>query len=83
MAASTVYEKYTYKAVSQALCSTSFANKDAIEAYQIFRSNPYHPSLHFKRIDPQDPIYSVGIGRRYRALGWYEGDVIRWYWIGA
>ncbi len=31
--------------------------QDAIEAYKIFRANPYHPSLHFKQIDPQDPIY--------------------------
>ncbi|GAC1354985.1 MAG: hypothetical protein NVS4B11_24890 [Ktedonobacteraceae bacterium] len=61
----------------------SQVQQDAIEAYQTFRSNPYHPSLQFKRIDPRDPIYSVRIGRRYRALGWYEGDIIRWYWIGS
>ena len=57
--------------------------QDAIEAYQRFRANPYHPSLNFKRIDAQDPVYSVRIGRSYRAIGWYENGVIRWYWIGS
>ena len=51
--------------------------QEAIEAYQLFRSNPYHSSLQFKQIDPQDPIYSVRIGRKYRAVGWYENGVIR------
>jgi len=37
--------------------------QEAIESYQLFRPNPYHPSLQFKQIDPQDPIYSVRIGR--------------------
>ena len=50
--------------------------QDAIEAYKIFRANPYHPSLHFKRIDPRDPIYSVRIGMNYRAVCWYEDGVI-------
>ena len=57
--------------------------QDAIEAYQRFRIDPYHPSLQFKQIDPKDPIYSVRIGRSYRALGWYEDGIIRWYWIGS
>lgn len=45
--------------------------QEAIEAYQRFR------------VDPQGPIYSVRIGRSYRAVGWYESFVIRWYWIGS
>jgi hypothetical protein len=39
--------------------------------------------LQFKRIDPQDPIYSVRVGRKYRALGWLESDTIIWFWIGS
>jgi hypothetical protein len=57
--------------------------EDAIEAYKLFHADPYHPSLHFKQIDPRDPIYSVRISRSYRAVGWYEDGVIRWYWIGS
>jgi len=54
----------------------------ADEVFKLWQSNPYHPSLHFKRVDPQDPIYSVRIGKGYRALGWLEGDTVTWYWIG-
>jgi hypothetical protein len=52
-------------------------------AYQLFKNNPHHPSLHFKRIDSQAPIYSVRVGRNYRAVGMWEGDTIQWYWIGT
>jgi hypothetical protein len=51
-------------------------------AYELWRNNPFHPSLQFKRVDPQAPIYSVRVGRGYRALGWLERDTVTWYWIG-
>lgn len=57
--------------------------KDAKEAYKLFSKDPYHASLQFKRIDNQDPIYSARIGLHYRAVGWYEDGIIRWYWIGS
>lgn len=57
--------------------------EQAREAYELFKQNPYHPSLHFKRIDPQEPIYSVRVSRNYHAVGWMEGDTIIWYWIGS
>lgn len=57
--------------------------EQAETTYQLFRRDPYHPSLHFKRIDPQDPVYSVRIGAHYRAVGIWVGDTIRWYWIGT
>lgn len=58
--------------------------EQASATYRLFKQNPYHPSLHFKRIDPQDPIYSARIGRSYRAVGLWEGDtIITWYWIGT
>ncbi len=56
--------------------------EQAIAAYLLFRNDPYHPSLHFKRIHPTKPIYSVRVGRDYRAVGAWKGDTIRWYWIG-
>jgi hypothetical protein len=49
--------------------------KDTEEAYELFRKDPYHPSLQFKRIDGQDPIYSTRIGLHYRAVGWYENGI--------
>jgi len=55
----------------------------ARNAYRLFRDNPHHPSLRFKRVHPTDPIYSVRIGLGYRAVGVIEGDTIYWYWIGS
>ncbi len=57
--------------------------RQAREAYKLFEQNPYHPSLHFKPIHPTRPIYSVRIGRDYRALGVSDGDEIVWFWIGS
>lgn len=51
-------------------------------AYRQFMNNPHHPSLHFKRVHPSQPIYSIRINRDYRALGERDGDNITWVWIG-
>ncbi|HWS82710.1 MAG TPA: hypothetical protein VN207_00465 [Ktedonobacteraceae bacterium] len=57
--------------------------KQADAAFRLFEGNPYHPSLHFKCINQQSPLYSVRVGRGYRAVGWYEDGVITWRWIGS
>jgi len=51
-------------------------------AYQLFRENPNHPSLQFKKVDEPD-IYSVRVGLGYRALGMMEGSDMVWFWIGS
>lgn len=48
----------------------------------MWKINPNHPSLNFKRVDEEEPIYSVRISENYRAVGIFEGDTIIWYWIG-
>jgi hypothetical protein len=55
----------------------------ARRAYRIFRENPSHPSLRFKKVDPLENVYSVRIGLGYRALGVLEGSVVIWFWIGS
>jgi hypothetical protein len=55
----------------------------ALTAYRIFRANPRHPSLHFKRLQTRSPIVAVRIGRDYRAVGIErEPGSILWFWIG-
>jgi hypothetical protein len=49
----------------------------------LWRDNPFHPSLHFKCINPQENIWSVRINRNFRALGIWEGDTLTWCWIGS
>jgi hypothetical protein len=52
-------------------------------AYRTFRSNPRHPSLHFKRLNTRSPIVAVRIGRDYRTVGIErEPGAILWFWIG-
>ena len=61
------------------------AQRQANEAYRLFRQDPFHSSLQFKPIESSDErIYSVRVGNRYRALGTRESDdLIVWYWIGS
>jgi hypothetical protein len=57
--------------------------KQAARSYALWRSDPYHPSLQFKRVSRRQPIYSVRIGIGYRALGLREEDRVFWFWIGS
>lgn len=56
--------------------------KQAAVAYRRFRDNPSHPSLHFKKVHPQLPIFSARINDDYRAVGQIRSDGIVWFWIG-
>lgn len=55
----------------------------ARRAYALWRENPRHPSLHFKRVSDTDPIYSVRIDANYRAVGVMRKDAVIWFWIGT
>lgn len=54
----------------------------ASKAYRVWRVNPSAHGLYFKRVCESDPVYSVRIGRGYRALGLLEDDTVYWYFIG-
>ncbi|HLX63678.1 MAG TPA: hypothetical protein VKX17_20575 [Planctomycetota bacterium] len=56
--------------------------RKAHKAYLLWRANPSATGLRFKRVNDEEPIYSVRINRGYRALGLLEGDTIYWYFIG-
>lgn len=51
--------------------------------YRLWKANPGHPSLHFKQVHPTEPIYSVRVGRGWRALGVMDDTSITWFWIGS
>ena len=55
----------------------------AVIAYRCWRQNPYQPSLHFKKVGKTVPVYSVRIGKNWRALGLLKEDTITWFWIGS
>ena len=55
----------------------------ARRAYQLFRRNPAHSGLNFKKVDDENNIYSARVGLGYRVLGQMDGEDIVWYWIGT
>ncbi|MFL5329112.1 MAG: hypothetical protein ACJ8C4_09355 [Gemmataceae bacterium] len=55
----------------------------ARSAYELFRQNPSHPGLRFKKVHDDPPTYSARVGIGYRAVGVMGGDTIIWFWIGT
>jgi hypothetical protein len=53
--------------------------KLANENYELLKSNPRHPSLHFKKVGR---MWSVRVGIHYRATAVEDGQDIVWFWIG-
>jgi hypothetical protein len=48
--------------------------------YALLKTNPHHPSLHFKKVGR---FWSVRVGLRYRALATEVDDGLLWFWIGS
>ncbi len=57
--------------------------RQARDAYRLFRQNPAHPGLRFKQVDYDPPMYSARVGINDRALGFRDGDTVIWFWIGS
>ncbi|MDH5555731.1 MAG: hypothetical protein OEZ03_00190 [Alphaproteobacteria bacterium] len=58
--------------------------KLATSNYELWKKNPNHPSLRFKRIHPDLPIFSFRVGMRHRAVGVRADDErIVWFWMGS
>jgi len=54
----------------------SLANK----SYALLKTNPGHPSLHFKKVAQ---FWSARVGLHYRALAVESGEELAWFWIGS
>jgi len=48
--------------------------------FTLLKSDPRHPSLHFKKVGR---FWSVRVGLRYRALAIEVDDGLLWFWIGS
>lgn len=48
--------------------------------FELLRSDPLHPSLHFKRIGK---FWSARVGSNHRALAIEDSDDYIWVWIGV
>ncbi|WP_461833878.1 ParE family toxin-like protein [Desulfothermus sp.] len=47
--------------------------------FELLKKNPYHPSLHLKKVGR---YWSVRVGKKYRAIGIEIKEGIIWFWIG-
>jgi mRNA-degrading endonuclease RelE of RelBE toxin-antitoxin system len=54
----------------------------ADKSYELLKADPRHPSLHFKQIGGAKKLWSVRVGKHYRALGSEKPQGIVWFWIG-
>lgn len=72
----------TEKFRSLLAAATSERQAKIRNAYHLWRENPEHPSLRFKKVHPRLPIYSVRVDLNWRAVGALEGDTMLWFWIG-
>ena len=52
----------------------------ADKQFALFSENPWHPSLGFKK---KGEVYTVEVGRHYRALARERNGVYFWFWIGT
>jgi hypothetical protein len=52
----------------------------ADKQYELFRRNPFHPSLRLKQVGE---VWSARIGRSHRVIGYRDGDAFYWGWIGS
>ena len=52
----------------------------ADKQFQLLKTDPRHPSLHFKRIGR---FHSVRVGAHYRALAVDAADGVLWFWLGT
>lgn len=52
----------------------------ADKSFDLLKSNPKHPSLHFKQIGE---VWSVRVGLKFRALAVEQGPDLVWFWIGS
>jgi hypothetical protein len=52
----------------------------AVEKYELFKENPFNPSLGFQQ---KGKVWTVDIGRSYRAIALRQKDELTWFWIGS
>ena len=52
----------------------------ADKKFQLFQQEPFHPSIGLQQ---KGEVWTVDIGRSYRAIALREGNDFHWFWIGS
>jgi len=50
----------------------------AVKNYSLWRVNPNHPSLRFRRLEGRENLATVRVGDQCRALGLMEPGIVVW-----
>jgi len=56
--------------------------RDADRKFDLWKKNPFHPSLNFKCVNTEYNIWSVRVTMDYRVLAVRNDKSVIWYWIG-
>lgn len=51
--------------------------------FELLKNDPFHPSLHFKKVGRARQLWSVRVGAHHRALAVEKPQGIVWFWIGS
>lgn len=51
--------------------------------FERLKSDPLHPSLHFKKVGRRKQLWSARVGIGHRALGMDKPEGVVWVWIGT
>ena len=58
--------------------------KTARKNYKLWKQNPSHPSLEFKKLNTKQLTYSVRAGIGWRAVGVVkDSETLVWFWVGS
>ena len=52
----------------------------ADDKFVLFERAPFHPSLGLQQ---KGAVWTVDVGRSYRAIAYRAGDDFHWFWIGS
>ena len=55
----------------------------AVKALELLEQDERYPSLHFKEVSEPERAWSIRVSQDYRMVGYREGDVVTWFWIGT
>ena len=55
----------------------------AIKNYELWRRDPQHPSLRFRRLMGSPDRFTVRVGDHHRAIGRLTVNTMTWVWIGT
>lgn len=52
----------------------------ADDKFALFEGDPFHPSL---ALQQKGDVWTVDVGRSYRAVAYRDGNDFHWFWIGS